>query len=307
MTTASGSRLSGILVPHMVPLDGRGRINEEELARYVGWLVDRGVHGLYPNGSTGEFTRFTVEERRRIVSVVCEAAAGRVPVVAGAAEANVVETIAACQHALEAGARAVAIVSPFYFKLSPESVYAYYREIARESPIDVTLYNIPMLASPIDVATVRRLADECPRVIGIKDSSGDISQMQRMIAAVRPVRPEFAFFTGWDAALVPMLLAGCDGGVHATAGVVPEVTRAIYDDVQAGRLDAAFARQRQITGLLDVAFPGADFPEGFRIAAGVRGFAMGESRQPATDAQRAERRALADKIKAAIERCEAAD
>ena len=306
MTTASGSRLSGILVPHMVPLDGRGRINEEELTRYVGWLVDRGVHGLYPNGSTGEFTRFTVEERRRIVSVVCEAAAGRVPVVAGAAEANVAETIAACQHAFEAGARAVAIVSPFYFKLSPESVYAYFREIARESPIDVTLYNIPMLASPIDVATVRRLAEECPRVIGIKDSSGDISQMQRMIAAVRPVRPEFAFFTGWDAALVPMLLAGCDGGVHATAGVVPEVTRAIYDDVQAGRLDAAFARQRQITDLLDIAFLGADFPEGFRVAAGVRGFAMGESRQPATDAQRAERRALADKIQAAIDRCSVA-
>ncbi|MCE9631893.1 MAG: dihydrodipicolinate synthase family protein [Planctomycetia bacterium] len=298
-----GSPLSGILVPHMVPLDDRGRINEEELARYACWLVDRGVHGLYPNGSTGEFTRFTVEERRRIVSIVCEAAAGRVPVVAGAAEANVAETIHACEHALEAGARAVAIVAPFYFKLSAESVYAYFREIARESPIDVTLYNIPMLASPIDVATVRRLAEECPRVIGIKDSSGDISNMQRLIAAVRPVRPEFAFFTGWDAALVAMLLAGCDGGVHATAGVVPEVTRAIYDDVQAGRLDAAFARQRQITDLLDIAFLGDDFPEGFRIAAGVRGFAMGESRQPATDAQRADRQRLAERIRAAIERC----
>lgn len=296
-------RLAGILVPHMVPLDARGRIDEEELARYVSWLIDKGVHGLYPNGSTGEFTRFSVEERRRITSVVCEAAAGRVPVVAGAAEANVAETLAACEHALEAGARAVAIVSPFYFKLSPESVYAYYREIARESPIDVTLYNIPMLASPIDVATVRRLAEECPRVIGIKDSSGDISQMQRMIAAVRSVRPEFAFFTGWDAALVPMLLAGCDGGVHATAGVVPEATRAIYEDVMAGRLDAAFARQRQITDLLDITFLGADFPEGFRIAAGLRGFAMGESRQPATDAQRAERGVLAQRIKAAIERC----
>lgn len=191
---------------------------------------------------------------------------------------SVGSSIVACQHALEAGARAVAIVSPFYFKLSPESAYAYFREIARESPIDVTLYNIPMLASPIDVPTVRRLAEEFPRVLGIKDSSGDISQMQRMIAAVRPVRPEFAFFTGWDAALVPMMVAGGDGGVHATAGVVPEMTRAIYDDVRAGRLDAAFARQRQITDLLDIAFLGADFPEGFRIAAGLRGFAMGESR-----------------------------
>lgn len=295
--------IAGILVPHMVPLDGRGRINEAELARYVSWLVERGVHGLYPNGSTGEFTRFTAEERRRIVSVVCEAAAGRVPVVAGAAEANVAETIAACEHCHAAGARAVAIVAPFYFKLSPESVYAYFREIARETPIDITLYNIPMLASPIDVATVRRLAEECPRVIGIKDSSGDISNMQRMIAAVRPTRPDFIFLTGWDAALVPMLLAGCDGGVHATSGIVPEVTRAIYDDVRAGRLEAAIARQWRITDLLDVAFLGADFPEGFRIAAGLRGFRMGESRQPATDVQRAERKLLTERIRAAIERC----
>jgi hypothetical protein len=84
-----------------------------------------------------------------------------------------------------AGARAVAIVSPFYYKLCPESVYAYFREIALSSPIDVTLYNIPMFASPIDLPTIRRLA-EFPRVIGIKDSSGDLAFMMRMIAAVRP-------------------------------------------------------------------------------------------------------------------------
>jgi len=287
----------------MVPLDAHGRIDEDELARYVCWLVDKGVHGLYPNGSTGEFTRFTPEERRRIVSVVCGAAAGRVPVVAGAAEANVAETLRACEHSLEAGARAVAIVSPFYFRLSSESVYAYFREIARHTPIDVTLYNIPLLASPIDVPTVRRLAEEFPRVVGIKDSSGDISQMLRLIAAVRPVRPDFSFLTGWDACLVPMLLAGCDGGVHATACVVPEVTRATYDDVKAGRLDAAFTRQQHLADLLETTFRGADFPEGFRIATGLRGFRMGSSRHPATDAQRAERALLADRIKAAIERC----
>jgi len=287
----------------MVPLDARGRINEDELARYVSWLIDKGVHGLYPNGSTGEFTRFTVEERRRIVSVVCAAAGGRVPVVAGAAEANVAETLRACEHCLEAGARAVAIVSPFYYRLSPESVYAYFREIARSTPIDITLYNIPMLASPIDVATVRRLAEEFPRVIGIKDSSGDISHMMRLIAAVRPIRPDFSFLTGWDACLVPMMLAGCDGGVHATAGVVPEVTRAIYDDVKAGRIEAASARQQQLADLLETAFRGADFPEGFRIATGLRGFRMGESRQPATEAQRAERSALATTIRSVIERC----
>jgi dihydrodipicolinate synthase/N-acetylneuraminate lyase len=91
--------------------------------------------------------------------------------------------------------------------------------------------------------------------------------------------------------------------VNATSGIVPEVTRAIYDDVRAGRIEAAFARQRLITDLLDVAFLGADFPEGFRVAAGLRGFAMGESRQPATDAQREDRKRLAERIRGVIDRC----
>src|SRR5687767_12253516 len=114
------SKLQGIFTPNLVPLDARGRINEAELRRYVDWLIERGVHGLYPNGSTGEFTRFTVEERREIIKIVCDQTAGRVPVLAGAAEANVKETLAACETYYAYGAAAVAIVSPFYYKLSPE-------------------------------------------------------------------------------------------------------------------------------------------------------------------------------------------
>src|SRR6266700_2158232 len=205
------ARLAGIFTPNIVPLDGRGDINEPELRRYVDWLIDHGVHGLYPNGSTGEFTRFTADERRRIVAIVCEQAAGRVLVLAGAAEANTRETIGACEAYAECGARAVAIVSPFYYRLGPESIYAYFREIALNSPIDVTLYNIPLFASPIDVPTIRRLA-ELPRIVGIKDSSGDLTLMMRLIAAVRPYRPEFSFLTGWETVLFLILMVVDDGG-----------------------------------------------------------------------------------------------
>ncbi len=298
---SASTTISGILTPHMVPLDARGQIDEPELRRYVSWLIDRGAHGLYPNGSTGEFVRFTAEERKRITSIVCDEAKGRVPVVAGAAEANVAETIRACEHCKEAGARAVAVVAPFYYKLSPASVLAYFREIARHSPIDVTLYNIPMLASTIDVATVRRLAEEFPRIIGIKDSSGDVSHMSRLIAAVRPIRPDFSFLTGWDAALVPMLVVGCDGGTHASSGVLPELTRRIYDTVRAGAIDEAMAMQRRLTDLFDALFLGVDFPEGFRAGAELRGFRMGQSRQPHTTEQRAERDRVAERVRALLD------
>lgn len=284
-------KLRGIFTPNLVPLDGRGQINEAELRRYVDWLIERGVHGLYPNGSTGEFIRFTVEERRRIVKIVCDQAAGRVPVLAGAAEANVRETIAACEAYQEMGARAVAIVSPFYFRLGPESVYAYFREIAQHSPIDVTLYNIPSFASPIDVPTIRRLS-EFERVVGIKDSSGDVTFMCRMISAVRPLRPDFTFLTGWEAALVPMLVVGADGGTHATSGIVPELTRQIFDLTTSGALDEAVKLQLRLIGLFDAMILSADFPEGFRAAVDLRGFNFGKGRQPLSESQQVDRAAL---------------
>ena len=284
-------QLHGIFTPHMVPLDDGGQIHEAELRRYVDWLIDRGVHGLYPNGSTGEFTRFTPEERRRIIQIVCDQAGGRVPVLAGAAEANVKETLGACETYRDFGATAVAIVSPFYYKLGPESVYAYFREIALHTPIDVTLYNIPMFASPIDVPTITRLA-ELERIVAIKDSSGDLAFMMRMIASVRKVRPEFVFLTGWEAILVPMLLVGCHGGTNATSGVVPEVTRKIYDLVRAGDLEEAMAINYRMLELFDAMVYSVDFPVGIRAAVELRGFAMGKSRQPLSPDQAVDTAAL---------------
>ena len=287
------TKLEGIFTPTLAPLDERDRIDEAELRRFVSWLIDRGVHGLYPNGSTGEFTRFTAEERRRIVQTVVHQAGGRVPILAGAAEANVRETLAACEAYAAMGARAVAIVAPFYYRLGPESVYAYFAEIARHSPIDLTLYNIPMFASPIDLPTIRRLAAEFPRVIGIKDSSGDLAFMMRMIAAVRPERPEFSFLTGWEAVLVPMLMVGCDGGTNASSNAVPEITRRIWDLCRAGNYQEAMKWQYRILELFDAMLFPFEFPDGFRAAAELRGFRFGRGRQPQTSAQRADRSALA--------------
>ncbi len=289
-------RIQGIFTPNIVPLDERSRINEDELRRYVDWLIDRGVHGLYPNGSTGEFVRFTAEERRRVVEIITDQARGRVPILAGAAEANTGETIRACEHYAALGCRAVAIVSPFYYRLSPEGVYAYFKEIADHSPVDITLYNIPLFASPIDVDTVCRLAAECPRVVAIKDSSGDVPNMMRMISAVRPERPDFSFLTGWEAALLPMLIVGCDGGTNATSGIVPEVTRRLFDLTLNGQLEAARDLQYRLLRLFDAMLYSAEFPEGFRVALNLRGIRTGPGRQPQSSVQQQALSKLKDQL-----------
>lgn len=289
-------RLQGIFTPNLVPYDANGNINEPELRRYVDWLIERGVHGLYPNGSTGEFTRFTVEERRRIVEIIADQVRGRVPILAGAAEANVKETLRACEHYASLGVRAVAIVAPFYYKLSPASVYAYFKEIGDNTPVDVTLYNIPMFASPIDVPTVQRLSEECPRVVAIKDSSGDLPHMIRMIQAVRPNRPDFSFLTGWDAALLPMLVVGADGGTHASSGVVPEITRRLYELSVGGQIEEARRVQYDLVRLFDTMIYSAEFPDGFRAAVELRGFRMGRGRQPLSSEQRTDLAALSNEL-----------
>src|SRR5690606_16652282 len=170
----------------------------------------------------------------------------------------------------------------------PASVYAYFREIGRNTPIDVTLYNIPMFASPIDVPTLQKLSEECERIVAIKDSSGDLSHMIRMIQAVRPNRPDFSFLTGWDSALMPMLLVGCDGGTHASSGVVPEVTRKLYDLSVAHRIEEAQRVQYDLVKIFDTMIYQAEFPEGFRAAVNLRGFQMGKGRQPMSDKQLAD-------------------
>lgn len=289
-------KLSGVFTPHMVPLDDQGRINESELRRLVDWLIAKGVSGLYPNGSTGEFTRFSFDERKTIVRIVAEQTAGRAAILAGAAEANLKMTIEAAAYYHQLGCDAVAIVAPFYYKLSQDAVYAYFAEIARESPIPLTLYNIPQFANDIANPTIKRLAGECPQIVGIKDSSRDLPRFLNMMHEIRPIRPDFVFLTGCEEMLLPALIMGADGGTIATSGVVPEVVMKLYHLARQNKIEEARAIQYQLLDLIRLIVFGADFPEGVRQAVGLRGFRMGQGRQPLSAAQHLDLNALARTI-----------
>ncbi|HPU83745.1 MAG TPA: dihydrodipicolinate synthase family protein [Candidatus Latescibacteria bacterium] len=275
----SQARIKGILTPNLVPLDRNGNIAEDELRRYVEWLVQKGVSGLYPNGSTGEFTRFSPEERREIIRIVASQVNGRVPVLAGAAEATVRDTLAACAAYAEMGCTAAAICAPYYFKLSQDSVGEYFAELARHTELDIVLYNIPQFANEISLDTIERLAD-FPRIVGIKDSSRDFPRFLNLINRMRPRRPDFSILIGTEEIILPALLMGGDGGTIATSGIVPEVVMKLYALAESGQIDEARRIQFKLLELINVMLFGAGFPEGFRAAASLRGFVMGQSRQP---------------------------
>ncbi|MGA2808503.1 MAG: dihydrodipicolinate synthase family protein [Terracidiphilus sp.] len=298
LTPAPGD-FNGVFTPLLTPWDENGQVNESEIRRFVPWLIGKGIRGVYANGSIGEFPRLTSAERRRVVKVVCEAAAGRVPVLAGVGEANVAETLDACATYADYGARAVAVVSPFYYRLDASSVYAYFAELATHSPIDLVLYNIPAFASPIDFNTFRELAG-FPRIIGIKDSTGDVGAMIKMITAVRPLRPEFAFLAGWEAVFAPMLAIGCNGGVLGSSNALPEILCSIFDAFRSGNLDRAVRTQYKLNPVFYAMLDEVPFPEGIRAAAQCRGFQFGKSRQPMTPDQEIELSARQQEIATAI-------
>ncbi len=287
----SKARIKGILTPNLVPLDCNGNIAEDELRRYVEWLVQKGVSGLYPNGSTGEFTRFSPEERREIIRIVASQANGRVPVLAGAAEATVRDTLAACAAYAEMGCTAAAICAPYYFKLSQDSVGEYFAELARHTELDIVLYNIPQFANEISLDTIERLAD-FPRIVGIKDSSRDFPRFLNLINRMRPRRPDFSILIGTEEIILPALLMGGDGGTIATSGIVPEVVMKLYALAESGQIEEARKIQFKLLELINVMLFGAGFPEGFRAAASLRGFVMGQSRQPLSPKEKCDLNAL---------------
>jgi 4-hydroxy-tetrahydrodipicolinate synthase len=245
----------------MVPLDSSGRIHEAELRRYVDWLIQQGVHGLYPNGSTGEFVRFNPEERRQIVKIVCEQAGGRVPVLAAPPRRTPAKRSRPVKRTSGSERAAVAICFPFYYRLSPESVYAYFREIAFEQSDRCYALQHSHVCQP------HRRANDSQA-----GRTGKGGWHQRFLGGPGfhdahdrghpPLPPEFSFLTGWEAVLVPMIMVGADGGTHATSGVVPELTRQMFELARARQFEPAMALQYRLLELFDAMLYSADFPEG---------------------------------------------
>ncbi len=271
--------IRGILTPNLVPFKDDGAINEAELRRIVNWLIEKGVSGLYPNGSTGEFIRLSFEERKRVIRIVAEENRGRVPILAGAAESNLTMILEACQTYADLGCVAVSITGPYYYKVSQESIEHFFRELAKRSPIDIVLYNIPQFSNEISVPVLTRLALDCPRIVGVKDSSRDLPRFVNTLHAIKPQRPDFSCLIGCEEILLPSLQMGADGGTIATSGVVPEVIMKLYQEFLAGRWDEAKRIQFKLLDLINTMLVGPNFPEGFRAGMSLRGFALGTTRQ----------------------------
>jgi 4-hydroxy-tetrahydrodipicolinate synthase len=224
MTTLDSS-FTGILCPIVTPFD-EGEIDEESLTSLTEFILDNGVDGLFPCGTTGEFASLAPDQRQRVVETVSESA-GDAPVIAGAAGTSVPETLARIAEAEAAGADAAAIVGPYFHTANdPKGTHQFFEAIAEETVLPLYLYNIPMyVGNEIGAETVGALA-EYDSVQGMKDTSGDLSYF---LSVDHFTPTEFVLFQGFDTLLVPALRMGSNGGVHALANVIPEVFSELLD------------------------------------------------------------------------------
>lgn len=295
--------IRGIYTPNLVPFLDDGRIHEEELRRLISWLIEKGVSGLYPNGSTGEFIRLSFEERKRVIRIVAEENRGRVPILAGAAESNLTMILEACRTYADLGCAAVSITGPYYYKVSQESIEHFFRELAQRSPIDIVLYNIPQFSNEISVPVLTRLALDCPRIVGVKDSSRDMPRFLNTLHAVKPQRPGFSCLIGCEEILFPALQMGGDGGTIATSGVVPEVVMKLYHEFLQGHLEEAKRIQFKLLDLINAMLYGTNFPEGFRAGMSLRGFNLGTTRQLLSPREKTDLEDIRSKIACILADC----
>ena len=271
-------KFSGIFCPNIVIFTDDQKINYKEMERYISWLIDAGIHGLYPNGSTGEFVRLSSEERRDVVRLIAEVNQGRVPILAGASEASLRDVLEMAHFYADLGADAISLVPPYYYKISDTSLLEYFAEIARNSPLDILLYNIPQFTQelPLDIMEELLAYD---RIFGTKDSSRDLPRIINTINRLRPQRPDYVVLNGCEEILLPSVIMGANGGTIATSGIVPEIIVELYERALARDLERATMLQYRILPLINHMLLGVNFPEGFKAGVAVRGFDVGPARQ----------------------------
>jgi 4-hydroxy-tetrahydrodipicolinate synthase len=261
--------LTGVLPALISPLHSDGTVDEDAMGRLVEHVIDRGVHGLLALGSTGETASLDETARRTILASVVAAAAGRVPVICGVAQSHLPAARIEVEAAARLGAAAALVAPPFYYLIDQATLLAFYRALAKNSPLPILLYNIPqytkVVAEPATVATLAREGT----IAGIKDSSRDFEYFEGVCIATREL-PRFRIFTGSDTMLLPALAMGGAGTICGAANVAPGWVVRIYEDFLRSDMAAARAGQDSLYELV-MALRGGVFPAAIKAACRAQG------------------------------------
>jgi 4-hydroxy-tetrahydrodipicolinate synthase len=223
-----------------------GSIDEAALQSLVEWHVEQGTHGLVPVGTTGESPTLSHAEHRRVVELVIEAAARRLPVIAGAGSNSTAEAVSLATHAKAAGADGILVVTPYYNKPTQDGLYAHFKAIHDATDLPLLIYNIPgRSVVDMSVDTMAQLA-RLPNVVGVKDATADLG---RPLHTRLACGSEFCQLSGEDITALAFLANGGDGCISVTANVTPRQCAEMHEAWQRGDAKEALAIHLRLTPL----------------------------------------------------------
>lgn len=213
-------RFRGVIPPLVTPLSGRDALNVAGLHRLIEHVIAGGVSGIFILGTTGEAPSLSHRLRCQLIEQACDIVAGRVPLLVGITDTAFVESVHLARTAVEAGAAAVVLSTPYYFPAGQAELIGYIEHITQEIPLPLLLYNIPRLTKVwFEIETLKQLSS-IESIVGIKDSSGDLAYFERLLN-LRSERPDWSILMGPDHLLVDALRRGGDGGVAGGANLFP--------------------------------------------------------------------------------------
>lgn len=271
--------IKGVVVPILTPVDAEENINEAKLREQVDYVIEGGVLGILAFGSNGEFYVVEEQEMERGLKIMVDQAAGRVPVYFGIGEISTKKCCRLAKMAAANGASGISILQPMFLKPTEAELFCHFKTIAEAVPkLPVLLYNNPgRVGYTLSGALVDRLAHEVPNIVGMKDTSGDITQTSEFIRRTRDV--DFKVFGGKDTLLYASMCHGAVGGVCTAANFMPELITDVYNKYIAGDLQGSLEAQFKLNPVR-LSMDQASFPVAAKDMANLRGREIGVPYRP---------------------------
>ncbi|MBB5473647.1 4-hydroxy-tetrahydrodipicolinate synthase [Cellulomonas hominis] len=246
--------------PAVTAFHADGTLDREGNVAVWEHVLDGGVDGIVLLGSTGEFFAMRPEQKRELIDLAVGSVGPRAELVVGTGCLRVDETIELSRYALDAGAPAVMIVSPYYFALEDPSIEAYYSAVAEQVPGDIYLYNFPARTGyDLGPGVTRRLLRRHPNIVGYKDTVLEVGHTRRLLTELLPEFPGFRVFAGFDENLHHVVTSGGAGAIGGLANLYPEICAAYVRAVDSGDAAAIAREQRRVDTLMGLYALGAPF------------------------------------------------
>jgi dihydrodipicolinate synthase len=271
--------IKGVVVPIITPIDENELIDEAKMRDQVDYVIDGGVLGILAFGSNGEFYMLEEDEMERGLNIMLDQTKGRVPVYFGIGAISTKKCIRLAQMAKRNGAAGISVLQPMFLKPNEDELYHHFKAIADSvSDLPMLLYNNPgRVGYTLSANLVERLATDCDNIVGMKDTSGDITQTSEFIRRTRHLG--FKVFGGKDTLLYASMCHGAVGGVCTAANFMPELITDIYNKYVAGDIEGSLEAQFKLNPVR-LSMDAGSFPVAAKDMANLRGRNVGRPYRP---------------------------